>query len=156
MIDRNNPLNRFRIDRIIRESREYRLPGWGDGSAFCCHPCWIRRGQLLLVSHWHVDDTCHVSVITDPEAVVRAGMDNSRAHGDPWPVVNKGEIVLVWDDRFRINGPWEAALPKLLDELEAEIAAAKEKLRLKQEAEQALREQQRLDHESKVRAAFSA
>lgn len=150
-------LNHRRVNNIICDARNYGLPGCGSGSAHGCHPCWIRRGQLLLVSHWHVDDLCHVSVISVPTATVFAGCNDSRAYGNPWPQVDKGTLTKVWyAGQWQIDGPWQDELPKLLDTLEAEIAVAKAAKEEKERAAAEQREQERLTKEAGLRAAYQS
>lgn len=119
---------RQRIERVSREARTYNLPGWGDGSAFRCHPCWVRRGQLVLVNEWHTSGSCHVLVVSDPDARVYAGCNDSFSRGSPWPKSDKGTLTRVWAGGWLIEGPWQAALEPLLDTLDAEINAAKERI----------------------------
>jgi hypothetical protein len=150
-------IDHHRVDRIIRECREYKLKGWDDGSAYRSHPVWIRRGQLLLVSHWHVDDICHVSVITDPAACVRSGMDDSLAHGNPFPKVDKGTLESVWYcGGWKVEGPWCQELERLLDELDVEIKDAKAVRERIQNEERAQREAHEREGQENLRRCFVA
>lgn len=120
--------DRARFCDLVAAACRWRLPGSGSGSAFRSHPQWVVRRGMILVEHHTVSNTCHASVLTEPNASVRAGCNDSCAHGDPYPKVSAGEMVEVFrNGTFHRPGPWIDLMAEILSELQAEVAAAAEK-----------------------------
>ena len=103
-----------------------KLAGFWSGSAFRDHPRGIIRERMIFTNKWNVHNYCDVKVITDPDAKVIMGCQQSAAHGNPYPSVDRGELVTVYKDgRWVAEGPWCERIVAILDEAKAEIAEIK-------------------------------
>jgi hypothetical protein len=123
MSEKNTPAERAAIAltsshtfcNLLAQARQYKFPGWWDGSAFRRHPCGVVQGTLLLTNHWHVDDHCDVQITDGGGWNMRVSHD-SFGHDSPHPKPLGGVAVKAWhcgkwaDSEFR-----EALEPKLLD-----------------------------------------
>ena len=135
---------------LMAQARQYKFPGWWDGSAFRSHPVGIISGTIKMTNFWHVDDMCSIA-ITNGDGWNRSACQGSRAYGDPHPRPNSGREIVVWD-----NGSWasvgtQAALePKVLEILSAlalHIEQAEEAQRAKEAERKELDAQARLEAE---------
>lgn len=150
-------LKNKQVHHLPSAARALKLKGVGDGSAYRSHPCWVRRGQFLIVDHWHTDNHCHISLITEPDAIVRAGCNDSRGSGNPFPVVDKGELVGIWScGSWTMDGPWQADVLAMVEELEAEIKEARQQIEAEQAAESQKRAQEKLGREEAIRQQYQA
>ncbi len=115
--------NRF-CDAIAK-ARIYKLRGMMEGSAFRSHPVFVFRRNILLCNEWHRDDLCFAQVFTHHPVTFKPWCNEPAAYGDPYPHPENGQAVRVYaHGRWLEEGPWRAAILEILDELEAEIAAA--------------------------------
>lgn len=99
---------------LMAQARNFKFPGWWDGSAFRSHPVGIISGTIKMTNFWHVNDLCQIE-ITDGDGWNRSVCQDSCAYGDPHPRPVNGREIVVWN-----NGSWrdagtQAALePKVL------------------------------------------
>lgn len=102
---------------LMAQAREFKFPGWWDGSAFRSHPVGIISGTIKMTNFWHVDDLCQIE-ITDGDGWDRSVCQDSRAHGDPHPRPVSGREIVVWDNGSWASAGTQAALePKVLEVL---------------------------------------
>ena len=148
-------LKNNQVHHLPSAARAIKLKGVGEGSAYRSHPCWVRRGQFLIVDHWRTDNVCHISLITEPDAIVRAGSNDSWGSGNPFPFVDNGELVKIWDTgRWTMDGPWQADVLAMVEALEAEIKEARQKIEAEHVAEQQKREQEKREREDAIRQKY--
>lgn len=109
----------------IAKARTYKLAGVMSGSAFRCHPVFVFRRNILLCNEWNANGYCFAQVFTQHPVTFKLWCTDSCANGDPYPHPVSGEAVRVYSHgRWLEDGPWRAVILEILDELEAEIAAA--------------------------------
>lgn len=148
-------LKNNQVHHLPSAARALKLKGVGSGSAYRSHPCWVRRGQFLIVDHWRTDQQCHISLITEPDAVVRAGCDDSWGSGNPFPKVDKGELVGIWSfGKWIMDGPWKADVLAMVEGLESEIKEARQRVEEEHTAERLKRKQEKLEREEAIRKQY--
>lgn len=117
-----------------------------SGSAFRSHPKCYWKDGILLINHWNVHDYCGIRIASDRDANCIRGCQDSRAHGNAYPRVDRGELVSVWSDgKWTKTGPWMESIEKLIDDLI-------ETLELKIEQEKKQKEEERMQRETERRA----
>ena len=89
--------------QLLAQCREFKVPGWWDGSAYRCHPVGLIVGAFKFTNHWHVDQLCTIE-ITDGSGWDRNVCQDSFAHSSPHPKPVGGSAVQVWR-----CGDWSAA-----------------------------------------------
>lgn len=81
--------------QLLAQCREYRVPGWWDGSAFRSHPVGLIVGTIKFTNYWHCDDLCGIE-LTDGAEWDRNVCQDSFAHGSPHPKPVSGTAIRVW------------------------------------------------------------
>lgn len=104
---------------LMAQARDFKFPGWWDGSAFRRHPVGIISGTVKMTNFWHVDDLCRIE-ITDGDGWDRSVCQDSCAYGNPHPKPINGREIVVWDNGSWASAGTQAALePKVLEILSA-------------------------------------
>jgi hypothetical protein len=125
--------------KLTAAARFRKFPGYWQGSAFRRHPCGVIAGAIKLTNHWHVDNSCAIS-ITSGDAWTRPDND-SFGHGDPYPRPANGGEVTVWEcGKWRSDEFRNALEPKVLDLLTRMAAHVTQAEAAEQEAEAQRRE----------------
>lgn len=101
--------------QLLAQCREYKVPGWWDGSAFRSHPVGLIAGTIKLTNHWHCDDLCTIE-LTDGDEWDRNVCNDSRAYGNPHPKPVSGAAISVWR-----CGKW--AKPEFEEALKSRVVA---------------------------------
>ena len=114
-----------------------RLPGYWSGSAFRHHPQGIFRDRMIFTNEWNVNNYCSVKVMTDPDARLVLGCQESAAHGDPSPSASSGDLLAVYHNgQWIADGPWCEKIIKILEDVKRETAALRQSDREANEAQQ--------------------
>lgn len=106
---------------LMAQAREFKFPGWWDGSAFRSHPVGIISGTIKMTNFWHVDNLCRIE-ITDGDGWNRSVCQDSRAHGDPHPRPVSGREIVVWDNSSWASPGTKAALEQKVLEILSALA----------------------------------
>lgn len=124
---------------LLAQARQYKAPGWWEGSAFRRHPCGLVADTIKLTNHWHVDDLCDICITDGAGWDVRNVCRDSFSHSDPHPQPIEGGSLQVWRCGRWADAQYEQALrPKLLEILTAaatHVEAAEGRERQREEAE---------------------
>ncbi len=117
------------IRRAAGGARRHKLDGWGDGSAYRNHPCWVRRGPFVFVDHWTTSNKTTVYLLTEPTTTIKAGCNDSWGNGCPLPVPADGNLIAIFAwGKWQIEGPWQEVCDRALAQVLDEVDAAKAKL----------------------------
>ena len=113
-----------RMDAFIHRLATYKITNCTGSAYRKVRLCYYEDG-ILLVSDHHTNHFCRIRIATDPKASIVRGCQESRAHGNPNPKPDRGELVSVWNEGHWINrGPWEAPIRALLSRLLVRVAKA--------------------------------
>jgi hypothetical protein len=141
--------------KVLADARQYKAPGWWDGSAFRCHPCGIIDGTIKMTNHWHCDDLGDIK-ITDGEGWNRSVSQDSFGHGSPHPAPIGGRGITVWDCSRWASPEYEEALkPRILEILIAAITHIERAKSEKKEIERRAHEAAQLSFEQAKIAALA-
>ena len=114
--------NHTRFCNILAKSRNYKLKGYWEGSAYCSHPCGVIRNGIIFANRWNVHDYCYANVMTEPENGFNSGCNSPTANCDPYPHPKTGKEITVYSTgSWRLEGPWQQVILDTLEELENEI-----------------------------------
>lgn len=81
---------------LLAQARQYKAPGWWQGSAFRSHPCGLVVDTIKFTNCWHVDDLCDIAITDGSGWDTRGVCRDSFAHGDPHPKPIEGGALQVW------------------------------------------------------------
>lgn len=123
---------------LLAQARQYKAPGWWQGSAFRSHPCGLVVDTIKLTNHWHVDQLCTIQITDGAGWDTRNICRDSFAHGDPHPRPIEGRALQVWRCGRWSDVSYEQALRARLLEILTAAARHVEAAR----AEEARREQE--------------
>ncbi len=121
---------------LMAEAREFKFPGWWEGSAFRHHPVGVIDGTVKMTNEWTVWDSCSIE-ITDGDGWNRNVCQDSFAYSSPNPDPINGISILIWsngrwkDDEIRAR--MEPRIVEILTRLVAHAETAREE-REEQEA----------------------
>lgn len=139
---------------LLAQCRQYRVPGWWDGSAFRSHPVGLIVGAIKLTNYWHVDNLCTIE-ITDGAGWSRDVCRDSRAYGNPHPQPIDGKSVQAWRcGSFGSPEIREALTPRLLEILTAAAAHIQRASDAERVAAEAAAEESKRSRESILAAAL--
>ena len=85
-----------------------------SGSAYRCHPQMYWERGVLITSHWHVSRRCDINVATVPSTKIIPGIDDSQSQRSPYPTVEEGELIKVWDGKWLKDGPWVPVIHEVI------------------------------------------
>lgn len=125
---------------LLAQARQYKAPGWWDGSAFRSHPCGLVIDTIKLTNHWHVDNLCTIEITDGAGWDAQGVCQDSFAHGSPHPQPIEGGSLTVWRCARWADPQYEEALKT---RLLAILTAAAEHVAQAQEREQRATEAQR-------------
>lgn len=137
----------YEVDTLLKSAREMddfihaledRKINNCSGSAFRETRMCYYEGGILLSSHHHRDQLCSISIATNRNAKITVGCTDARAHGDPNPKVDEGELVVVWSrGEWVKTGPWIEPIKHLLATLIVRLEKAG---RMKEDHDRRVRE----------------
>jgi hypothetical protein len=129
---------------LIAQARQYKAPGYWEGSAFRSHPCGLVADTIKLTNHWHVDQLGTIYITDGAGWDTRSICRESLAHGDPHPHAIEGSELQVWRCGRWADAAYEQALrPRILEILTAaarHVEAAQVAERACRQEEEAARE----------------
>jgi hypothetical protein len=106
---------------------------------------------MIFTNEWNVNHYCSVKVITDTSAKIVMGCNAPASYGNPHPTVSSGDLVTVYrNGSFTSGGPWVVMIPKILEEVKAEILAEAEAEKAAHDARQ---ESSRAEAQKRIEAA---
>lgn len=143
---------------LVAAAARHKLPGWWSGRSFRHHPRGVVRGGIIFTNEWSTHNYCLAEVMLDPTSPIATRCQDSRASGDASCKPVRGGLLRVYSSGSWSNddGPWRDKIVKILEDLEAEIAAADAIELEKRKREQEAREAAHLEVLAKARAAVEA
>jgi hypothetical protein len=90
---------------LLAKARQYKAPGYWEGSAFRSHPCGLIVGTIKLTNFWHTDNLCSIEITDGAGWNVKDICREPCANGDPHPRAIEGTALKVWR-----TGQWTDAV----------------------------------------------
>lgn len=117
--------DREKFCALIAAAREFKIPGWWEGSSYRHHPCGFYCDGLIFTNHWHVDRHCSIRVMRHPDEPLGTWCTDSFADADPTPHPASGTETVWADGEWRIKGPWVEMAVKILMDLSEAVRTAR-------------------------------
>ena len=108
---------------LMAQARDFKVPGWWDGSAYRSHPCGFFAEGLIFTNEWHRDDYCSIRAMRNPSEPLGRWCHDSFAHGNPHPSPASGTEVVWSNGKWCLHGPWVQKAERILASLALAVSA---------------------------------
>lgn len=113
----------YEFCELMRLSREFKVPGWWDGSAYRSHPCGFFAEGLIFTNEWRCDDHCSIRAMRNPSEPLGRWCHDSASWGNPHPSPASGTEVVWSNGKWLLGGPWVQKAERILANLAMAVSA---------------------------------
>lgn len=155
------PPSRARVNELTGSF--HKVPGAWSGTSYGYHPHGVVRKGIIFTDDHNTSGCCDVAVMLEPESGLiypPTDADSSRYGSQSLARIRpkSGGTLTVWQSGRWVgqDGPWRALIVKILDEIEVEVSALREKRKLEIEEKAKLDKERENEIWAKARNAVTS